>query len=273
YAHIAHYDATIANWLGAHTNAERSDQFPTSLHLGFERRSTLRYGENPHQNAALYIERHARTGIVANARVLAGKELSYNNIADADAALECVKAFRKAPACVIVKHANPCGVALGKDAIDAYERAYATDPVSAYGGIIAFNQPLDAATANTILERQFVELVIAPEVDAAAVAAFAKKPNVRVLSSGTWPEQPAPTFDFKRIAGGLLVQDTDRDTLLLSDLKVVSKRVPDADELRDLLFAWHVAMFVKSNAIVYARDGRTIGVGAGQMSRVISAKI
>jgi phosphoribosylaminoimidazolecarboxamide formyltransferase/IMP cyclohydrolase len=273
YAHIAHYDATIANWLGAHTNAERNDQFPTSLHLGFERHSTLRYGENPHQNAALYIERHARTGIVANARVLAGKELSYNNIADADAALECVKAFRKAPACVIVKHANPCGVALGKDAIDAYERAYATDPVSAYGGIIAFNQPLDAATANAILERQFVEVVIAPEVEEGAVAAFAKKPNVRLLACGPWPEQPAPTLDFKRIAGGLLVQDTDRDTLLLSDLKVVSKRVPDTSELRDLLFAWHVAMFVKSNAIVYARDGRTVGVGAGQMSRVISARI
>ena len=273
YAHIANYDATIANWLGAHGSAERNEQFPATLHLGFERRDVLRYGENPHQNAALYVERLALPGTVANARVLAGKELSYNNIADADAALECVKAFRKAPACVIVKHANPCGVALGKDAIDAYERAYATDPTSAFGGIIAFNQPLDAATASGILERQFVEVVIAPEVDAAAVAVFAKKPNVRVLASGPWPEQAAGALDFKRISGGLLVQDTDRDTLLLSDLKVVSKRVPDADELRDLLFAWHVAMFVKSNAIVFARDGRTIGVGAGQMSRVISAKI
>jgi len=273
YAHIANYDATIANWLGAHGSAERNEQFPATLHLGFERRDVLRYGENPHQNAALYVERLALPGTVANARVLAGKELSYNNIADADAALECVKAFRKAPACVIVKHANPCGVALGNDAIDAYERAYATDPTSAFGGIIAFNQPLDAATASVIVERQFVEVVIAPEVDAAAVAVFAKKPNVRVLASGQWPEQAAGALDFKRIAGGLLVQDTDRDTLLLSDLKVVSKRVPDADELRDLLFAWHVAMFVKSNAIVYARDGRTIGVGAGQMSRVISARI
>jgi phosphoribosylaminoimidazolecarboxamide formyltransferase/IMP cyclohydrolase len=273
YAHIASYDATIANWLGAHTDADSSEQFPETLHLGFERRSVLRYGENPHQNAALYVERQTRTGIVANARVLAGKELSYNNIADADAALECVKAFRKAPACVIVKHANPCGVALGKDAIDAYERAYATDPTSAFGGIIAFNQPLDAATANVILERQFVEVVIAPQVDDAAVAAFAKKPNVRLLACGEWPEQAPNALDFKRISGGLLVQDTDRDTLLLSDLKVVTKRVPDTDELRDLLFAWHVAMFVKSNAIIYARDGRTIGVGAGQMSRVVSAKI
>jgi phosphoribosylaminoimidazolecarboxamide formyltransferase/IMP cyclohydrolase len=273
YAHIANYDATIANWLGAHGSAERNEQFPASLHLGFVRSSVLRYGENPHQNAALYVERHVQHGVAANARALAGKELSYNNIADADTALECVKAFRKAPACVIVKHANPCGVALGTTAREAYDKAYATDPTSAFGGIIAFNQPLDAATANAILERQFVEVVIAPEVDDAAVAAFAKKPNVRLLACGKWPEQTPGTLDFKRIAGGLLVQDGDRDTLLLSDLKVVSKRVPDADELRDLLFAWHVAMFVKSNAIVYARDGRTIGIGAGQMSRVVSAKI
>jgi phosphoribosylaminoimidazolecarboxamide formyltransferase/IMP cyclohydrolase len=273
YTHIADYDATIANWLGAHTHVELDEQFPASLHLGFKRGSVLRYGENPHQNAALYVERRPQSGIIATARVLAGKELSYNNIADADAALECVKAFRKAPACVIVKHANPCGVALGSSAIEAYDRAYATDPISAFGGIIAFNQPLDAATANAILERQFVEVVVAPEIDAAAVAAFAKKPNVRVLACGEWSEQTMAALDFKRIAGGLLVQDTDRDTLLLSDLKVVTKRVPDTDELRDLLFAWHVAMFVKSNAIVYARDGRTIGIGAGQMSRVVSAKI
>jgi len=273
YTQIANYDATIANWLGAHTHAERHEQFPATLHLGFVRSSVLRYGENPHQNAALYVERRALPGTVANARVLAGKELSYNNLADADAALECVKAFRKAPACVIVKHANPCGVALGATAREAYDKAYATDPTSAFGGIIAFNQRLDAATANAILERQFVEVVIAPEIDDAAIAAFAKKPNVRVLACGAWPEQASSALDFKRIAGGLLVQDGDRDTLLLSDLKVVSKRVPDADELRDLLFAWHVAMYVKSNAIVYARDGRTIGVGAGQMSRVVSAKI
>jgi phosphoribosylaminoimidazolecarboxamide formyltransferase/IMP cyclohydrolase len=273
YAHIANYDAGVANWLGAHGSSERHDQFPATLHLGFERRNVLRYGENPHQNAALYVEHRNAEGVVSSARVLAGKELSYNNIADADAALECVKAFRKAPACVIVKHANPCGVALGATAREAYDLAYATDPVSAFGGIIAFNQPLDAATASAILERQFVEVVIAPEVDEAALAVLAKKPNVRVLACGTWPEQSPSALDFKRIAGGLLVQDIDRDTLLLSDLKVVSKRVPDADELRDLLFAWHVAMFVKSNAIVYARDGRTIGIGAGQMSRVISAKI
>ena len=174
---------------------------------------------------------------------------------------------------MIVKHANPCGVAIGATAREAYDKAYATDPVSAFGGIIAFNQSLDVATAQAILERQFVEVVIAPQIDADALAAFAKKPNVRVLASGQWPEQAAAAFDFKRINGGLLVQDADRDTLLLSDLKVVSKRVPDAEELRDLLFAWHVAMYVKSNAIVYARGSRTIGIGAGQMSRVISARI
>jgi phosphoribosylaminoimidazolecarboxamide formyltransferase / IMP cyclohydrolase len=205
--------------------------------------------------------------------VLAGKELSYNNIADADAALECVKAFRKTPACVIVKHANPCGVALGASAKEAYESAYATDPVSAFGGIIAFNQPLDAATAAAILERQFVEVVIAPGVDNAALSLFSTKPNVRVLACGQWQDPAETILDFKRIAGGLLAQEADRDTLMMTDLKVVSKRVPDAGELHDLLFAWHVAMFVKSNAIVYALDGRTIGIGAGQMSRVISARI
>jgi phosphoribosylaminoimidazolecarboxamide formyltransferase/IMP cyclohydrolase len=205
--------------------------------------------------------------------VLAGKELSYNNLADADAALECVKAFQKTPACVIVKHANPCGVALGANLGEAYERAYACDPVSAFGGIIAFNHRLDGATAKKIIERQFVEVVVAPEFDADAIAAIANKPNVRVLAVGEWGDAAPHAYDYKRIAGGLLVQDADRDTLLLSDLKVVSRRVPDAAELHDLLFAWHVAMFVKSNAIVYAREGRTIGIGAGQMSRVVSAKI
>jgi len=273
YAHTARYDGAVANWLGARTQGDDADQFPPTLHLSYERQAVLRYGENPHQNGALYVERGTPPGVIASARVLAGKELSFNNIADADAALECVKAFHKAPACVIVKHANPCGVALGTTAFEAYDRAYATDPVSAFGGIIAFNQPLDAATARQVLERQFVEVVLAPEIEPDALAAFAKKPNVRVLATGQWPEQPAPSWDFKRIAHGLLVQDADRDTLLLSDLKVVSKIVPDADQLRDLLFAWHVAMYVKSNAIVYARSGRTIGIGAGQMSRVISAKI
>jgi phosphoribosylaminoimidazolecarboxamide formyltransferase/IMP cyclohydrolase len=273
YAHTARYDGLIANWLGARTDGERIEPFPPALHLAFDLKQSLRYGENPHQGGALYVEREVPPGTVAASRMLAGKELSFNNIADADAALECVKAFRKTPACVIVKHANPCGVALGTDLLEAYEHAYACDPVSAFGGIIAFNRRLDAATAAAILKRQFVEVVIAPEIDDAAIAVLATKPNVRVLASGQWDENTLSSIDFKRIAGGLLVQDTDRDTLLLSDLQVVSKRVPDAAELRDLLFAWHVAMFVKSNAIVYARDGRTIGIGAGQMSRVVSARI
>ena len=273
YAHTARYDGLIANWLGSHADADTPTTFPAALRLSFERRQTLRYGENPHQEAALYVERSAPRGIVATAQVLAGKELSYNNLADADAALECVKAFRKTPACVIVKHANPCGVALGANLAEAYERAYACDPVSAFGGIIAFNHRLDANVARTILARQFVEVVVAPAFDADAIEAFATKPNVRVLATGEWDELAPHAVDYQRIAGGLLVQDADRDTLLLSDLKVVSRRVPDASELHDLLFAWHVAMFVKSNAIVYARGSRTIGIGAGQMSRVVSARI
>ena len=273
FAHVARYDGLIANWLGTRVDADKPDAFPPSLRLSYERRQVLRYGENPHQGAALYVERNPPAGTVAAARVLAGKELSYNNIADADAALECVKAFQKTPACVIVKHANPCGVALGSDLAEAYERAFACDPTSAFGGIIAFNHRLDAGTASRIVERQFVEVVVAPEFDADAVAALAKKPNVRVLATGNWDGMPPHAYDYKRVTGGLLVQDADRDTLLLSDLKVVSKRVPDAGELHDLLFAWHVAMFVKSNAIVYARGGRTIGIGAGQASRVVSAKI
>ena len=273
FAHTARYDGRVANWLGARVHGGSTEPFAPSLHLSFERKQLLRYGENPHQSGALYVESNAPAGTIARSELLAGKELSFNNIADADAALECVKAFQRTPACVIVKHANPCGVALAASAGKAYELAYACDPVSAFGGIIAFNHRLDESTAAAILERQFVEVVIAPAVDEAALALFAQKPNVRVLATGEWPEQAAQSTDYKRIAGGLLAQDADRDTLMLSDLKVVSKRVPDTDELRDLLFAWHVAMFVKSNAIVYARDSRTIGIGAGQMSRVISARI
>ena len=272
YAHTARYDGLVASWLGARTG-ETVANFAPTLHLSFERGETLRYGENPHQSGALYREANAPAGVVANGRVLQGKEISYNNLADADAALECVKQFAERPACVIVKHANPCGVATAGSLAEAYEHAYATDPVSAFGGIIAFNRAPDAATIETILARQFVEVVIAPSFDAPSLAAFAKKPNVRVLATGDWPADAPPSRDYKRIAGGLLVQDADRDTLRTSDLKVVTKRAPTADELRDLLFAWKVAFFVKSNAIIYAKDERTIGVGAGQMSRVVSAKI
>jgi phosphoribosylaminoimidazolecarboxamide formyltransferase / IMP cyclohydrolase len=274
FAHVARYDGMIADWLSARVDSsEHSHAFAPTLHLSLRRAQELRYGENPHQGAALYESERPPAGSIAGARALAGKEMSYNNLADADTALECVKAFGKAPACVIVKHANPCGVALADDTVQAYERAYACDPVSAFGGIIAFNRALDGATVRAILAKQFVEVLVAPEFDAEALAALGRKPNVRALAVGAWPEAVTSTRELRSIGGGVLVQDADRDTLLLSDLKVVSKRVPDADQLRDLLFAWHVAMFVKSNAIVYARDGRTIGIGAGQMSRVVSAQV
>jgi len=273
FAHVARYDGMIADWLSARAGGERSHAFAPTLHLALTRSRELRYGENPHQNAALYVVERPPAGTIASARVLAGKALSYNNLADADAALECVKAFGKTPACVIVKHANPCGVALADDPVRAYELAYACDPVSAFGGIIAFNRMLDAATVRAILAKQFVEVLVAPEFEVDALAALAGKPNVRALAVGAWPETMLPSRELRSVGGGVLVQDGDRDTLLLSDLKVVTKRVPDAAQLRDLLFAWHVAMFVKSNAIVYARDGATIGIGAGQMSRVVSAQI
>ena len=271
YAHTAAYDGQIAMWLSPRAEDPATPEaWPRTFHASLQLASALRYGENPHQRGALYVEAGAGEGIVATARFLQGKELSYNNLADADAALECVKAF-DAPACVIVKHANPCGVAVAADLMTAYDRAFAVDPTSAFGGIIAFNRELDAATAAEILKRQFVEVVIAPAIAADALPHFAKKPNVRVLACG--PLRPAGGLEYKRIAGGLLVQDADTDSLTAADLKVVSKRAPSEAELRDLLFAWKVAMYVKSNAIVYARDLQTVGIGAGQMSRVVSARI
>ena len=272
YAHTAAYDGQITQWLSPRAADPQSPEtWPHTFNLSLDLASSLRYGENPHQRGALYVEKNAPQGIVATARFLQGKELSYNNLADADAALECVKVF-DAPACVIVKHANPCGVAVASDLLTAYDRAYAVDPTSAFGGIIAFNRPLDAATAAEILKRQFVEVVLAPSIAADALPLFAKKANVRVLAVGELGDAPAG-LEFKRIAGGLLVQDADTDTLTATDLKVVSKRAPTPAELADLLFAWKVAMFVKSNAIVYAKDKQTVGIGAGQMSRVVSAKI
>jgi phosphoribosylaminoimidazolecarboxamide formyltransferase/IMP cyclohydrolase len=272
YAHTSAYDGQIAEWLSRlAADPAAPEAWPHTLHPSFALASALRYGENPHQRGALYIEKNAPQGIVATAHFLQGKELSFNNIADADAALECVKAFDR-PACVIVKHANPCGVAVAGDLLTAYDRAYAVDPTSAFGGIIAFNGPLDAATAAEILKRQFVEVVIAPEIAADALPHFARKSNVRVLTCGSL-HSVAGTMDYKRIAGGLLVQDADSDALTAADFKIVSRRPPTKAELGDLLFAWKVAMYVKSNAIVYARDLQTIGIGAGQMSRVVSAKI
>ena len=269
FEHTAGYDGAIANWLGARTGEETA-HFPRTINLQYHIAQTMRYGENPHQNAAFYRESAIDEASVSTARQLQGKELSYNNIADTDAALECVKQFDE-PACVIVKHANPCGVAVADDITIAYDRAYSTDPESAFGGIIAFNRELDDHTARNIVERQFVEVIIAPSVSALALEVLADKKNVRVLSCGEWNVEDIDRLDFKRVNGGLLVQDADLQ--LHRDLKVVTSRAPTEDEMRDLLFTWRVAKFVKSNAIVYGRDHMTIGVGAGQMSRVNSARI
>jgi phosphoribosylaminoimidazolecarboxamide formyltransferase/IMP cyclohydrolase len=269
FEHTARYDTAIAAYLSKTLDRK----FPDTLNLQFERIQTLRYGENPHQDAAFYREKTPAPGSIAAAVQLQGKELSYNNIADADAAWECVKSFSATPACVIVKHANPCGVAQADCLLNAYLSAYQTDPTSAFGGIIAFNRELDAATAAAIAARQFVEVIIAPCIAAEAQRILGEKPNVRVLQCGTWNSGNAPAFDFKRVAGGLLVQDQDSGKIAIQDVKVVSKRAPTEQELADLLFAWKVAKFVKSNAIVYCRNGQTIGVGAGQMSRVYSARI
>jgi phosphoribosylaminoimidazolecarboxamide formyltransferase/IMP cyclohydrolase len=283
FEHTAAYDGMIANYFGrrvpAHSAApvaeaswEKPADFPRTFNIQVEKYMDLRYGENPHQRAAFYVEANAPAGSIARATQFQGKELSYNNIADTDAALECVKQF-EAPACVIVKHANPCGVAVGENILAAYDRAYQTDPESAFGGIIAFNRPLDGATARAIVERQFVEVIIAPEVTPEALQVTAAKKNVRVLACGLWGEDDKGRLDYKRVAGGLLVQDLDQGMISAADLKVVSQRIPTEAELRDLLFAWKVAKYVKSNAIVYAKDDATIGIGAGQMSRVNSARI
>jgi phosphoribosylaminoimidazolecarboxamide formyltransferase/IMP cyclohydrolase len=269
FAHTAAYDTAIANYLGKINNI----QFPATLNLQFEHLQALRYGENPHQNAAFYQEKNPAIGTIASAKQLQGKELSYNNIADADAALECVKSFTDKPTCVIVKHANPCGVAQADDLLTTYNLAYATDPTSAFGGIIAFNQELDEVTAAEIIKRQFVEVIIAPTVGVAAQTVLAAKQNIRVLECGVWAATPVVALDFKRVAGGLLVQDHDNGQITANDVQIVSKRAPTEAELADLLFAWKVAKFVKSNAIVYCKNGQTIGVGAGQMSRVYSARI
>ena len=273
FEHTARYDGAIANYLGARDESDTESVFPRTMNLQFRQVQTMRYGENPHQRAAFYVEHQPREASVATATQLQGKELSYNNVADTDAALECVKSFGEGPACVIVKHANPCGVALGETPLAAYDRAFTTDPTSAFGGIIAFNRPLDAETAGAIIERQFVEVIIAPSVDEDALPLLAARKNVRVLACGQWDDVPVPGLDFKRVNGGLLVQDRDLGKVNQADLKVVTKRAPTEHEAHDLLFAWRVGKFVKSNAIVYCRDAMTIGVGAGQMSRVYSARV
>ncbi|TDG11585.1 bifunctional phosphoribosylaminoimidazolecarboxamide formyltransferase/IMP cyclohydrolase [Seongchinamella unica] len=270
YEHTAAYDGAIANHFGKLVPGG-SETFARTFNVQFHKLQEMRYGENPHQKAAFYVEKSPAEAGIATARQIQGKELSYNNVADTDAALECVKNFDQ-PACVIVKHANPCGVAVASDIGKAYDLAFATDTESAFGGIIAFNRELDAATAAAICERQFVEVIIAPSVSAEAAAAVAEKKNVRLLECGQW-STPGPALDYKRVNGGLLVQDRDLGMVAAGDLQVVSKVQPTEQQLKDLLFAWKVAKFVKSNAIIYAKDGQTVGVGAGQMSRVNSARI
>ncbi|RUO36710.1 bifunctional phosphoribosylaminoimidazolecarboxamide formyltransferase/inosine monophosphate cyclohydrolase [Aliidiomarina shirensis] len=272
FEHTAAYDGMIANYFGqrlqSHSEPER---FPRTLNFQLEKKQDLRYGENSHQSAAFYVDPSHHEASVASSTQLQGKELSFNNIADTDAALECVKSFTS-PACVIVKHANPCGVAVGANILEAYERAFKTDPTSAFGGIIAFNEPLDEQTAHLIINRQFVEVIIAPGASKKAQTIVAAKKNVRLLITEPFGERKAQ-LDFKRVQGGLLVQDIDHAIVPESDLQIVTKAKPSNSELNDLLFAWKVVRYVKSNAIVYAKDGMTIGVGAGQMSRVYSAKV
>ena len=271
FEHTSQYDGAIANYLGSiQPNGEKSD-FPRTINLQFNQKQVMRYGENPHQKAAFFTEQEPAAGTISSATQLQGKELSYNNIADTDAALECVKQFNESAACVIVKHANPCGVAVADSILEAYEKAYQTDPESAFGGIIAFNRPLDAVTAQAIVDRQFVEVIIAPGVDDQALAIIASKKNLRLLDSGQWLETLEDRQDFKRVNGGLLVQNVDNE--LYTGLTVVTKRQPTEQEMSDLLFTWQVAKFVKSNAIIYGKNNMTIGVGAGQMSRVNSARI
>ncbi|MGB1237652.1 MAG: bifunctional phosphoribosylaminoimidazolecarboxamide formyltransferase/IMP cyclohydrolase [Pseudomonadales bacterium] len=281
FEHTAAYDGMIANYLGSviegPTAADSKDEpvdsqaFSRTFNSQFIKAQDMRYGENSHQRSAFYVERDITEACIGTAQQLQGKALSYNNVADTDAALECVKSFEQ-PACVIVKHANPCGVAVGADIATAYELAYQTDPTSAFGGIIAFNRPLDAETARSIIERQFVEVIIAPAIEEAAQQVLAAKPNVRALATGAFTA-PASALDYKRVSGGLLVQDRDMGVITESDLQIVTKVKPTPAQIQDLLFCWKVAKFVKSNAIVYAKNGQSIGIGAGQMSRVYSAKI
>ena len=271
YAHTARYDTMVTDWLSREADPAAA-AFPATLELHFLKKLALRYGENPHQQGAFYSEARAAGTGIATARQLQGKELSYNNIADADTALECVRQFAE-PACVIVKHANPCGVALAATPEAAYRQAYRTDPTSAFGGVIAFNRALEASAARAIVAQQFVEVILAPGASDEALAVTAEKANVRVLVSGELGGPSGPGREYRSVAGGLLVQDRDSGTIDAASLKVVSRRAPEARELEDLMFAWRVCKYVKSNAIVYARDRLTLGIGAGQMSRVVSSRI
>ncbi len=276
FTHTAAYDGLISSYLTSLTSAEPAPNetperatWPKVLNIQIKKEQALRYGENPHQGAAFYCDTQIGEGLLASSRQLQGKELSYNNIADADAAWECVRHINT-PACVIVKHANPCGVAIGNTTLESYTKAFKTDPTSAFGGIIAFNSAVDEATAKAVSE-QFLEVLIAPAYSGAALAILANKKNVRVLQSqmGTGMNQ----FDVKRVGGGWLVQNPDTSTITAKDVQVVTNKSPDEQQLKDMLFAWHVAQYVKSNAIVFCANGMTMGVGAGQMSRLDSARI
>lgn len=277
FEHTAAYDSAIANYFGtrapdygiADESGDRT--FPRTLNLNFVKLQGMRYGENPHQKAAFFRDLHVEGTGIATAHQLQGKELSYNNISDTDAAIECVRSFEK-PCCVIVKHANPCGVAIADNLTDAYVRAFEADSESAFGGIIAFNRDLDGATAKAIIDRQFCEVIVAPHVSEEAKTEVARKKNIRLLEVGDLSAE-SPRFDLKRVNGGLLIQEADQKTVRLEDLKVVTKRAPTEDELEELLFAWKVCKFAKSNAIVYTKNKRTLGIGCGQTSRVFSARI
>ena len=271
FAHTAKYDTMVSGYLlGRQAKADES--FPDTLPLVFEKVQDLRYGENPHQRAAFYREPGATGSCIARARMLQGKELSFNNIADTDTAIECVRVFDE-PACVIVKHANPCGVATAASPAEAYDRAYRTDPTSAFGGIIAFNRELDEQTAASITGRQFVEVIAAPSVSAAAAGVLASRQNVRVLTVGALTNGPSSDLEYRSVAGGLLAQSRDTALADPATFRIVSQKKPTPAQLADLWFAWRVCKYVKSNAIVFARDGMTIGVGAGQMSRVYSTRV
>lgn len=279
FAHIARYDAAIANYLGTTDLNGNKTEFPAAYTVQYLKKQDLRYGENPHQKAAFYVEAEPPAASVATLQQHQGKELSFNNIADGDAALQCVNSFmpnslKPDHACVIVKHANPCGVGVDRKQVNAYQKAFATDPTSAFGGIIAFNQPLLPETATAIIDQQFVEVVIAPSITDHALAVFAKKPTIRVLTCGTQSATQQPhNFDYKRVAGGILMQDADLANLNHDAVRIVTQRTPSATEMADLLFAWQVAKYVKSNAIVLAKNRATIGIGAGQMSRVDSVDL
>jgi phosphoribosylaminoimidazolecarboxamide formyltransferase/IMP cyclohydrolase len=271
FAHTAQYDAMVsAYFTGAIGGAATT--FPDDLNLSFRKRMDLRYGENPHQQAAFYTDPRAIGASVTHAKQIQGKDLSYNNIADSDAALECVRQFDTA-GCVIVKHANPCGAARAAGVAEAYARAYRTDPASAFGAVIAFNRELDEITARAIVDQQFVEVILAPTITEAAQRLLSAKDNVRVLQVGELTFPVTQLLEYKSVAGGLLVQTRDNGVIRVQELRAVTKRVPTLAELDDLIFAWGVAKYVKSNGIVCVKDKATVGIGAGQMSRVDSSKI